>query len=254
MRIGWLVVFGVLLLGERAHAQVNVEVLRGDLRKAPATATLESSFTGRVGNINSIVAGVNATGAARFGRHRLYASTLGDYTRFNHETRVSKSFIHLRYNYEILAWLYAEVFAQQQTDKFQRLLVRELAGTGPRFVIADEEDFRLAAGTSYMFEYEAISVAPGAPDRPESISHRWNNYVSAMLRPDDQVRALLTLYAQPRFDDFGDARILFETSVLTDVTKRLGLRVIATLRYDTQPPTAVKRTDIEVKNAIVVKF
>jgi putative salt-induced outer membrane protein YdiY len=247
-------VLTTLLVAGTARAQVNVETLRSDLQGAPAKATLEGSFTGRTGNVESVVAGVSGTGAARFRRHRLYASTSADYTRFSHETRVSKSFIHLRYNYEITAWLYGEAFIQQQHDKFQRLLVRELAGTGPRFVLADEEDIRLAVGTSYMFEFERIAVAPGAPDRAETISHRWNNYFSATVRPDDQVRGVATVYVQPRFDDFGDVRVLFETSIITDVTKRLGLRVIATVRHDTQPPTLVKRTDIEIKNGIVVKF
>lgn len=237
-----------------ARAQVNVETLRGDLRTVPAVAQIEGSFTGRTGNVESVIAGGAANGAARFGRSRFYTSAMADYTRFSGETRVSRSFIHLRYNYALIDWLVAEAFAQQQHDKFQRLLVRELAGIGPRFVLADDEDLRVACGTSWMLEYERIAVAPGANDAPEIVAHRWNNYFSATVRPDDRVRALATVYVQPRFDDFGDTRVLFETSVATDVTKRLGLRVLATVRHDTQPPTGVKRTDIEVKNAIVVKF
>lgn len=248
------VLVAALLAPAPARAQVNVETLRGDLRKTPAVASIEGSFTGRTGNVQAIIAGGAAHGAARWRRHRFYASTMADYTRFGSETRVSRSFVHLRYNFEINAWLYGELFGQQQHDKFQRLLVRELAGTGPRFVLFDEEDLRVAGGTSYMFEYERIAVAPGASDRPEVVSHRWNNYASATVRPDDRVRALATVYVQPRFDDFGDVRVLFETALMTDVTKTLAVKVLATIRHDSQPPTAVKRTDVEVKNAIVVKF
>ncbi len=251
-----LVSFGLLswTTARRAEAQVNVETLRGDLSKVPALAQIEGSFTGRTGNVQSVVAGGAANGAARFGFSRFYASVSADYARFSGETRVSKSFIHFRYNYVIRDWLLAEVFAQQQHDKFQRLLVRELAGTGPRFVFADEEDIRLALGTSWMIEYERIAVAPGANDAPEVLANRWNNYLSVMVRPDDRVRALATAYVQPRFDHPDDVRVLFEASVTTDVTKTLGLRVLATVRHDSQPPTDVKPTDIEVKNAIVVKF
>lgn len=237
-----------------ARAQVNVETLRGDLRSSPAVANVEASFAGRTGNIESVVAGGAANAAARLGLHRFYGAITGDYARFGHETRISKSFIHLRYNYVIQSWLHGEAFVQQQQDKFQRLLLRELLGIGPRFVVADEEELRVAVGTSWMLEYERIAVAPGASDAPKVIAHRWNNFVSAAARPDDRVRAQATVYVQPRFDDLADVRVLFETSVLTDVTKRLGLRVVALIRHDSMPPTEVKRTDIEVKNAIVVKF
>jgi hypothetical protein len=238
-----------------AWGQVNIETLRGDLREKPAMAQLEGSFTGRLGNVEGVVAGGGANGAARSGDHRFYASTSGDYTRFGHETKVSKSFVHLRHNYVLLHdWLLSEIFVQQQHEKFQRLLLRELFGVGPRFVIADEEVLRLACGTSWMLEYERIAVAKGAPDNPEILAQRWNNYFSAMVRPDDRVRAIATIYVQPRFDAISDIRVLFETAVQTDVTKVFGLKVLATVRHDTQPPTEVKRTDLEVKNAIVVKF
>jgi hypothetical protein len=261
MKVGLISVSSLVLatvlacLPMPAWGQVNIETLRGDLREKPAKAQLEGSFAGRLGNVDGVVAGGGANGAARSGNHRFYASTSGDYTRFGHQTKVSKSFVHLRYNYVLLHdWLLGEIFVQQQHDKFQRLLLRELLGAGPRFVLADEEDLRLACGTSWMLEYERIAVATGAPDNPQILAHRWNNYLSAMVRPDDRVRAIATIYVQPRFDHFSDIRMLLEAAVQTDVTKVFGLKVLATIRHDTQPPTEVKRTDIEVKNAIVVKF
>jgi hypothetical protein len=244
----------VVLYPAIAHAQVNIERLRSDLKDAPATATLEGSFTGRTGNVESVVFGGAGTGAAKYERNRFFASTSLDYARFAHKTTVSKSFVHIRYNYELLEWLYAEAFVQQQQDKFQRLLLRELAGAGPRFVVVDEDDMTLALGTAAMLEYERIAVAAGAADEPETLVARSSSYVSATWKPDSRVRALGTIYLQPRFDDLSDVRVLFETSLVTDVTKRLGVKVIATVRYDSLPPTEVKTTDLEVKNALVLKF
>lgn len=239
----------------KAPAQVNVETLRGDLREKPAMAQIEGSFTGRLGNVQAVIAGGSANGAARYRDHRFYGSSSADYTKFSGETRVSKSFVHFRYNYVLVHdWLLGEIFLQQQHDKFQRLLLRELLGIGPRFVLAEEEDVRFAYGTSWMLEYERIAVAPGANDNPVIVAHRWNHYLSMMVRPDDRVRAVATIYVQPRFDTLSDTRVLFETAVQTDVTKVFGLKVLATVRHDTEPPSQVKPTDIEVKNAIVVKF
>lgn len=244
----------VVTIARGAMAQVNVERVRSDLKKSPAMASVEGSFTGRTGNVESLVVGAAAMGAARVGRHGFFGSTQADYVRFGQQTRVSKSFIHLRYNYALFEWLYPEAFVQQQQDKFQRLKLRELLGAGPRFIVADAEDFRVAAGTAYMLEYERISVAEGAPDPATTTAHRLSSYVSTAWLPDSRVRLTSTLYAQPRFDAPRDFRVLFETALTTDISKRLAVKVLVSIRYDNRPPTEVKTTDAEVKNAFELKF
>lgn len=237
-----------------AAAQVNIEALRGDFRDKGALASLEGSFTGRTGNVRNIVAGAGAIGAARYKRNGFFGSTQFDYASYDARTAVSKSFIHLRYDHEVLYWFFPEVYVQQQQDKFQRLLLRELAGIGPRFVLSDEEEFRFALGTSYMFEYERISVPTGAPDDPRTTAHRWSTYATATWKMDDAIRMVATIYGQPRIDRWSDVRVLFESAVVTSLGKRLALKLLVTMRYDSEPPTTVKNTDLEVKNAFVLKF
>ena len=252
--IALVVVMVSLVWGREASAQVNIETLRSDLRKKPALASIEGSFTGRTGNVESIVVGGAAIGAAKVGKSGLLSTASADYTRFGKEVRVSKSFIHLRYHYELLDWLFPEAFVQQQQDKFQRLQLRELLGLGPRFILADVEHLRLAMGTAYMFEYERISVPLGAPDEPVTTAQRSSSYVSAAWVPDSRVRFMGTLYAQPRWDQPSDARFLVEGALTTQVFERLSVKVLFTLRHDTMPPTGVKMTDAEVKNAFVLQF
>lgn len=255
MRLAPALAFGVgLLTPSLAWAQVNVEQLRSDYREGPARAQLEASFTGRTGNVQSVEAGGGAIGAARLGMHGFFGSSRADYARFNGATTVSKSFIHLRYELHLLSWLSHEVYVQQQQDKFQRLLLRELVGTGPRFVLVDEEDLKIALGASTMFEYERIAVAAGAPDEPMTFAHRFSSYLTSTWKPDSRVAATSTVYVQPRWDAFDDTRVLFETAVSTAIAKRLALKFLATVRYDSAPPTTVRTTDAEVKNAIVLKF
>ena len=250
-----LATIAALLLGATAaRAQVNIESLRNDLRARPAIATIEGSFTGRSGNVQSIVLGGGASGAARVGRSGFLGSMQGDYTSFSGETRVSKSFIHLRYSYALLDWLSPEVFAQQQQDKFQRLQVREIIGAGPRFILADENELRIALGTAYMFEYERISVPAGAPDWPTGTAQQSSTYLTSTWQPDARVRLMGTVYVQPRWVDFSDVRTLVEASLTTQIVGRLAVKVLFTLRHDSAPPTTVKTTDVEVKNAFVVQF
>lgn len=237
-----------------ALGQVNIESLRKDLKDAPATANVSASFTGRSGNTESVETGASAFGAARVDPHTFLASAQADYGKFNGATTVSKTFIHFRYNYRFLPWLIGEAFAQQQQDKFQRLLLRELVGTGPRFLLLDEPELRVAHGIAYMFEYERISVPPGASDDPIEIAHRLSTYLSVLWQPDSRVRTVATAYFQPRIDDPSDFRVLLEATVETQITKRVSIKVVGTLRSDSEPPTSVKPLDLEIKNAFALKF
>lgn len=249
-----IVALGGGLVPVTARAQVNVEALRRDLRKQPATASIGATFTGRTGNTQSVEAGGSALGAARVDRSTFLASVQADYGRFAGVTTVSKSFLHLRYNYEFLPWLLGEVFVQQQQDKFQRLLLRELVGAGPRFVLADEEEMRVAIGVAPMFEYERIAVAQGAPDDPIERAVRLSSYVTGVWQPDSRIRTIGTLYVQPRIDAWSDFRVLFEGTLQNQITKRVSVKIIAAVRHDSEPPTAVKPTDVEIRNAFALQF
>jgi hypothetical protein len=244
----------MISIAPAAHAQVNVESLRRDLREVPARGSIAATFTGRAGNVESVEAGASALGAARVGRHTFLGSTQADYGRFERATTVSKTFVHLRYDYTLLSWLMAELFVQQQQDRFQRLLLRELAGTGPRFVLVDDARVRVAVGLAAMLEYERIRVAPGAPDDPDVLAGRFSGYATGLWQPDWRVRAVATLYVQPRMDAWHDVRVLFDGTLETRITKRASVKIIASMRHDSEPPTAVKRTDVEIKNALSLEF
>lgn len=250
-----LALLGALAVRPRtAAAQVNVERLRGQLGESPATATLDGNFTALAGNVRGVTLGAAGRSAARVGRHRFFGSTSADYASFRSVTSVSKSFVHLRYNYELLYWLRAEAFVQGQQDRFQRLLRRSLAGLGPRFVLWDEPDLIFAVGSAYMLETESIRVAEGATDAPTTTAHRWSNYASTTWKVDERVDFVATIYLQPRFDAFDDVRSLFEASALSKISGRLGLKVLATVRYDSAPPTTVRTLDVEVKNSLTWTF
>lgn len=252
--VGFVFLFFFIAVAGEARAQVNIESLRSDFRDKGALASIEGSFTGRTGNVRNVVAGAGAIGAARYERSGFFGSTQADYASYDGKTAVSKSFIHLRYDYEVLYWFFPEAYVQQQQDKFQRLLLRELVGLGPRFVLHDEEALRIAVGTAYMLEYERINVPTGAPDDRETIAHRSSNYATATWKIDKTVRMTGTVYVQPRFDLWSDLRVLLESAVQTDLGKRLALKLLVMVRYDSAPPTTVKSTDVEVKNAFVLKF
>ena len=259
MRASWKIVFAWAAIwmcaSPAALAQVNVETLRHDVvHRKSRFAALGGGLSGRVGNVRSM----NATGSflAGYGknRHLLFGKLQGDYGEFASVATVSKSFAHARYNYRIAPWLFGELFAQGQQDKFQRLQLRELYGIGPRFVLVNSKVVELFYGSSYMFEHEELVAKVGADERHSFVNQRMNNYASLNIQIDSKSRFSSALYFQPSFDDFADFRVLSETAVSVEFASRLVLRALVTALHDSRPAFDVRPFDLEVKNTIEVTF
>lgn len=246
----------VLLSARPAAAQVNVESLRSDLKQQPYFVNFDANFSGMLGNTRGIIAGGSAFVGAKRGNHLLFSKAQVDYAAFGKPsvTTVLASFAHLRYNYKINSWLYAEAFAQVQQDKFQRLRLRNIEGVGPRFALKESKALDLYCGSAYMFEYEALSPLDDKPPPPGTIAHRWSNYISFMINLDDRTRFTSVLYVQPRFDDFTDVRVLNESAFGVVLKKPLSLKLGVVVRYDSQPPLGVLPVDLSFKNSFSVMF
>lgn len=211
-------------------------------------------MAGRVGNTQGMVAGASAHLQVRYGLHGALAYGQGDYSQVNGRTNISRSVLHLRYFHELARSMWWEAYVQQQTDKFRLLRARELAGTGPRFGIYQSPGLDLHLGTSYLLEYETIDVPAGASDSRSVTAHRWSTYVTVALLHEDRITATTTTYLQPRLDRPSDYRLLNETALTVDLTRRFATRLTLSTRMDSDPPTSVRRADLEIKNSLVMKF
>lgn len=235
-----------------ASAQVNTENLRKRIKVQGYSLILEGSLSGDTGNTEGITAGGGVGGGWGHEPHLLFAYARADYARYNGATSVNKSFAHTRYDYGFAPWLWGELFAQAQSDAFQRMTLRNLFGTGPRFRVAHDlpSGLDVYAGTAYMVERDVVSVAPGARDEALQVWHRWSSYVTVQWEVDPRAILATTVYVQPAITAFGNVRVLDETLFTFKVTKSFSASVSGTVHYDSVPPTAVKTTDLEVKNTL----
>ncbi len=238
-----------------ARAQVNVEPLRKKIRDEGYSGTIEASATGRLGNIEGIIASSVGQVGWGTGRHLFFVHGRGDYTKLNKNVLVARYFLHARYNYELKDdFIWAEAFVQQQSDRFLNLKNRELVGLGPRFALFRETAFGTFVGVAWMLEYERVSVPEGAPDRPETLFQRASLYAAATVRTDDRVELTFTAYLQPRFARPADYRVFVESLLSVEANKHFSVRLYATVRHDSEPVTSVKRTDLEIRNALTIAF
>jgi hypothetical protein len=250
---GFALAFASMTTATTALCQVNVEPLRDEVGDNELGGRLRLTFSGRVGNTQGMTLGTSGIVGGRTGRHFGFLAASGDYERSSGATRVEKYFVHARYNLHLVGPLIWEAFAQAQHDRFQRLSLRRLLGTGPRFELLDEKTVSLALATAYMLELEALSAEDPYPEQDQT-SHRSSNYATLLIAPDERVSFEIVCFFQPRFDDPGDFRFLNTTTMEFAITPILTAQISATSSYDSRPPGGVGRFDLEVKNALGVRF
>lgn len=237
-----------------AYAQVNVEPLRRDLKKQGVTGRISGSFAGLAGNTEGVNAGGALLAGIHAGRHLAYLDATGEYSRINGVLQVSKSFAHVRENFELRRWLWTEGFAQLENDRFRRIQLRELIGMGPRFGVLQGEELSVFLGTAYMLEHTRLSPNPAVPTALSQTVERWSNYVALSYQVGSRVLMTNTTYYQPRVSDFGDYHLLSVSSLEFKVTTLLRSSVSLSVHYESRVPADVDPTDVEVKNSIGLKF
>lgn len=240
----------VLAFPTSASAQVNVETLRGTLVDGTPMAAVDASFTGRAGNTTGMDGGGSFKVLYGSGRHRVFGFGSLDYTRLNKKLLVSRRWAHARYEYLVSGPWSGEAFVQTQSDAIRRLALRQLVGAGPRLRFVEDSGLTTAVGVATMLEVERVRVADGAADDPEEINHRMSSYLSVVWAVDSRVSLNGVVYFQPKWSRFSDYRVLADGGVVFAVTKRLSAKILIGLRHDNDPPTGVKPTDAELKNAL----
>ncbi len=255
LRIGLALVLLSLLCSGIARAQVNVEVLRKDLKESGFGAKFDGSLLTNLGNTQGSTLGTSALIGFATGRHLMYLNASGNYAHLSQETQVSNAFAHARYNLRLNSWLLGELFAQIESDRFRRIALRELAGIGPRFELLDTDALGVYYGCAYMLEHTRLRRGtPAVEGRPDLV-HRFSNYASLAASLDGE-RVVLseTIYYQPRFDEVDDYKILSVSEFDFQVSGPLTAGINATLRYERPTPTDVKHFDFALKNTLGLQF
>jgi hypothetical protein len=91
-----------------AHAQVNVEALRSQLKEATFGARVAGSLSSYAGNTQGVILGSAGLVGARLERHTGFLAVSGDYARLDQVVSVAKWFGHARHNYRLTEALWWE--------------------------------------------------------------------------------------------------------------------------------------------------
>ena len=193
--------------------------------------------------------------------HLFFFSASGAYANKDGERYTNRYYAHLRYRYRIWKMIMAEGFVQGEYNEFRRILTRLPVGAGPRIeqTIGNDRLFQFALGSSYMFEFVRLSEdynddgVPYADSHHVERNHRWNNYLAVKLNlPVMSIGS--TLYVQPKFTDFADYSLLWESDVTFNITDHLSISLDYVAFHDSRPPISVVKGDSEFKTLLTMQL
>ena len=267
--LGIISVTTIVLSSSNASAQVNTDTLRpGPLREG-LSGGVDGSFVKLGGNVELMDIGLGG----RVQTLRFWPSTterpnvpksvqrmvylMGNfhYTARGAQPILNQALLHGRF---INMWhrrVGSAVFVQHQFNEFQRLRVRSIWGTSISIPLFQSPVFGASLGSGYMFEYNHISVFPGANDAPRTYEHRWSNFLGLKMTAfEGRLLGQSTTYMQPRWDKLSDFRFLEEVELLAKLNDSFGFGATFSFLYDSAPPTGVKNADTRIASNVRISF
>lgn len=245
--------FLLLFVASMSHAQViNVETLRkpSDSTKWTGSVSLDISL---IRNINNIFRIANKAHVQYKDDNNLWLLVNDvNFQKIEGNSLVNRGTQHLRYNRKITSQVKWEAFAQAQYDAISDINLRALVGTGPRFKLSENENYKFYLGTLVMYEHEKASDV--VADRLQE-DLRGSTYLSFSLYPTETLSIISTSYYQPRLDKLKDYRLSSNTSVLFKILDDLAFKTTFNYFFDAFPvTTAIPRTQFELTNGLLYSF
>ena len=239
-----------------ASAQiVNVQPLMSSGEEVDGfQGEVSASLTLQTGNVDLLLGTGSALFTYRMGAHKLISSSTAELGVNGGDTFTEHVFTHLRHQVTILDWLTWETYGQIATDRFRRMSLRGLAGTGPRFSIIDGPAVAFALAASYMFEREMLGESEFSDSEAAYNNHRLSLYLTGKFVLSPLLGFVHTTYYQPLVTDPLDFRVSSETSLNVKLTDSLGLSVGFVLTYDSRPPEEVHDLDTATRAKVTYTF
>ncbi|MCB4753335.1 MAG: DUF481 domain-containing protein [Sulfurovum sp.] len=182
----------------------------------------------------------------------LYSLALSAYGETNDNTNKNNGLFHLRYIHNIQKTPYDyELFVQTESNKFQSVNVRNIAGANIRRKITNFFDtcyIGLGLFYSYM-EPNTITLL-----NPLYKRTKINTYLSFTKNLNEHVSVTYLGFYQPNMEEFLDYRIFEVLQLDTTLTKNLFLGLDINHKYNATPYHNIKKTDISSIISLKYKF
>ena len=239
----------------KALATVNIETIRSDKDAEGFSNSLSLKLGYIEGNSNIRNAETKIRSDYLEGKRHIFLAASHKRGEKDEERYLDKGFAHLRLISKLSDSFSGELFMQKEYNEFTLLEDRQLAGTGIRIALFQEEEEQSSTshiyiGIGIMWEKEVLDINPD----DETEIYRSTNYISCRVRTNETTTLAATAYYQPDLDDSSDYRLLFDGTLAFKITDSLAFTFDINYRFDNEPPAGIKRYDTEITNGISLSF
>lgn len=241
----------LLFVSPLAEAQIlNAESLRKvtDTSGWSGSATINFALARNVNELISLGSDLHVQ--YKTPKHLVLLKSQVVFRKLNDEDFSNYSINHLRYNYTLGRRWKWEAFAQAQYNRVNLIDLRALVGTGPRFNLTLNEDYKFYLGTLVMYEYE--EVADGVT--PFQRDFRFSTYLSFSLYPTENISIISTTYYQPLAVDWSDHRVSSETTFVIKIFKNLNFNLTYLFVYDELPAIGIPNSQYRLSSGLTYTF
>ncbi len=244
----------ILLASSGLLAQVNIEKFRLDQEKIGFAGRFGVDFSLKSGNSN--VTQIGANGRLNYSGGAFYSFLVfkGDYGWNNGREFSNDALLHWRTVRSLSEKVQGEAFAQIDYNKARLLLFRDLLGAGLRFKIYKSEVLKTRWGFGGFVEQEQYDLPSDAAHPQQPTAVRASTYLSNEITVSGTATLTSIVYYQPQIDRTADLRILSENVLAVKLSRLTDVNIIVDLRHDSAPPDGKKKTDVNSRCGIAVKF
>jgi putative salt-induced outer membrane protein YdiY len=249
--------FSVLLLilfNAPSYAQVNIEEYRQEEGNTGFSGSFAAGVEAQTGNTD--IQELAVEGRLDYVRPTVttFILTNSEFGWEQGQRFSNEALVHFRQMYQLREGFRLEVFGQYNFDKTIFLDTRILVGAGLRLRLVDHPAFHLWQGSGYMLEHERLGIPVLAKHPNRTTVSRWSNYLSSRFNINDRVGSAWTVYIQPQFRAMRDFRLLSDINLEVDLGGPLVLVLSYQMRYDSRPPSGIKKIDSKIENTVAIVF
>lgn len=181
-----------------------------------------------------------------------------EYFKGTNSTPFSTGYAHFRINFRRKHPVSLETYAQIQYDGVRRMRLRNLAGGGFRFTIADKDNIDIHMGTGLMYEMEKWRKTEGDPTtdfQKEMI--KTSSYVGLELDLADHSQFTLWGLHQMGYDQADEIfrnRYAGEAVLSFHITKRLTWINRFSYFYDVKPLIPINQAYFQLVNGLRIQL
>ncbi|MBE0494541.1 MAG: DUF481 domain-containing protein [Thiomicrospira sp.] len=241
-----------LVISQSAWAIVNIENLRMDETQSGWAASTTLGANGKRGNTDednfSITGGVQYI-SDNLKRRDLLLYDAGQ-SQSQGDTYSESYFVHYRHTEQLThSWAW-ESFLQHESEPLSNDSKRNLIGMNARYRL-DSFPFNGFGGAGIMYEERSIELLG---EKVEDTGTRFNFYLDSKYSLSETTDWKISLYAQPKTDDFDNLRTVVSTGLTTRINSVFAFTLDAAYTHDSEPLTEQKNYDFSYKTGINIRF